>query len=58
MPTLVVGGNQDFFCPETLIRETADSIPNAKLIIYQDLGHEAAFSKQLAADVFAFISND
>ncbi len=56
VPTLVVGGDQDFFCPEILIRETADTIPNAKLILYQGLGHEAAFSKQLAADVLAFLT--
>ena len=56
VPTLVVGGNQDFFCPEALIRETADTIPNAKLILYQGLGHEAAFSKRLAADVLAFLT--
>jgi pimeloyl-ACP methyl ester carboxylesterase len=56
IPTLVAGGDQDFFAPAVLISETADRIPNAKLILYQGLGHDAASSKQLVDDVLAFLT--
>jgi len=58
VPTLVVGGDQDFFAPAVFIRETANRIPNAKLILYQGLGHDAASSKRLANDVLAFLTED
>ncbi len=58
VPTLVVGGDQDFFAPAVFIRETANRIPNAKLILYQRLGHDAASSKRLANDVLAFLTED
>lgn len=38
VPTLVIGGEEDFFYP---IRETAAGIPNAKLILYEGVGHLA-----------------
>jgi pimeloyl-ACP methyl ester carboxylesterase len=55
-PTLVVGGDIDFYFPATLMRETAAGIPNARLILHEGLGHEAAFSKRLAKDVVAFLA--
>jgi len=58
VPTLVVGGDQDFFAPAVYIRETANRIPNAKLILYPGLGHDAASSKLLANDVLAFLTED
>lgn len=58
VPTLVVGGDQDIFYPATLLRETAAGIPNARLILYEGLGHGAMFTKQLARDVLAFLTED
>jgi pimeloyl-ACP methyl ester carboxylesterase len=58
IPSLVVGGDKDVFTPASMLRETAESIPNARLIIYPGMGHDAAFSKQLAGDVLKFLTED
>jgi pimeloyl-ACP methyl ester carboxylesterase len=58
VPTLIVAGDQDFFAPAVLIRETANIIPNAKLILYHGLGHHAASSKRFANDVLAYLTDD
>ena len=55
VPTLVIGGDQDFFFPAELYRETAAGIPNAKLILYKELGHNAFNSKRFVKDVLAFL---
>lgn len=54
VPTLVIGGEEDFFYP---IRETAEGIPGAKLILYQGFGHNAMFDhgRQFNEDVLAFL---
>ena len=51
-PTMVIGGENDNFYP---IRETADSIPGAKLILYKKVGHTAMFKRQLNRDVISFL---
>jgi pimeloyl-ACP methyl ester carboxylesterase len=55
VPTLVIGGEEDYFYP---IRETAMGIPNARLILYEGLGHNAAFdhNRQLSEDVLVFLT--
>lgn len=53
VPTLVIGGDKDFFYP---IRETADGIPNAKLILYKGAGHGAFMKRQFSEDVLAFLN--
>jgi pimeloyl-ACP methyl ester carboxylesterase len=55
-PTLVVGGDRDYFCPVELLSETAQAIPNAKLIIYEGKGHES-LGKRYQKDVAAFLVN-
>jgi len=52
-PTLVVAGDKDPFYTETLFRETAEGIPNAKLILYKGMGHPA-LGKQFSRDVLTF----
>jgi pimeloyl-ACP methyl ester carboxylesterase len=54
VPTLVVGGDNDPFYTQRLFRETAEGIPNARLILYQGMGHPA-FGKQFRRDVLAFL---
>ncbi len=56
-PTLVVAGDKDQFYSETLFRETAEGIPNARLILYQGMGHPAS-GKQFRQDVLAFLKED
>lgn len=53
VPTLVIGGEEDFFYP---IRETAAGIPNAKLILYEGVGHFAMMKRQFSEDVIAFLT--
>jgi pimeloyl-ACP methyl ester carboxylesterase len=53
-PTLVVAGDRDPFYTETLFRETAEGIPNARLILYPGMGHPAS-GKQFGRDVLAFL---
>jgi pimeloyl-ACP methyl ester carboxylesterase len=53
-PTLVVAGDKDPFYPETLFRDTAEGIPNARLILYKGMGHPAG-GKQFRRDVLMFL---
>jgi non-heme chloroperoxidase len=52
--TLMIGGEEDFFYP---VRETARKIPNAKLVLYPNLGHNAMFarSRQFGEEIRAFL---
>lgn len=54
VPTLVIGGDNDFFYP---IAELAEGIPNAKLILYLDVGHDAIMKKQFKEDLLAFLTD-
>ena len=38
-PTLVIGGSEDPFFSEDLLRETAEKIPDATLRLYEGVGH-------------------
>ena len=53
VPTLVIGGEEDFFYP---IRETATGIPNARLVLYEGVGHGAMMKRQFSQDVLAFLA--
>jgi pimeloyl-ACP methyl ester carboxylesterase len=52
--TLVIGGEEDFFYD---IRETAGKIPNARLVLYPNLGHNAMFarSRQFGEEIRTFL---
>ncbi|HUT96941.1 MAG TPA: alpha/beta hydrolase [Dehalococcoidales bacterium] len=54
-PTLVIGGDEDYFYP---IAETAERIPNARLVLYEGFGHNVIFGKgrQFDEDVWAFLT--
>lgn len=59
VPTLVIGGDQDFYFPAELYRETAKGIANAKLILYEGATHtDFRKEKQFAQDVLAFLTED
>jgi len=53
-PTLVVAGDQDPFYTPTLFRETAEGIPNGRLLLYEGMGHPAS-GKQFGQDVLLFL---
>jgi len=57
VPTLVIAGDNDFYFPEELYRETAAGIPNARLILYEGVGH-MAIGKQFDEDVLEFLSDN
>ena len=38
-PTLIIGGSEDPFFSESLLRETAGKIPGAELRVYEGVGH-------------------
>ena len=38
-PSLVIGGTEDPFFSEDLLRETAEKIPDATLRVYEGVGH-------------------
>lgn len=54
-PTLVIDGDRDLFCPVQLLRETADLIPNARLVLLEGKGHSAVATKQFGREVLAFL---
>jgi len=54
-PTLVIGGDNDYYCPVELLRETAAGIPNAKLVLYEGKGH-MIMGKKFDEDVLAFLN--
>jgi pimeloyl-ACP methyl ester carboxylesterase len=55
VPTLVIGGDEDYFYP---VAETAERIPNARLVLYEGYGHDVIFSKgrQFDKDVWDFLT--
>ena len=53
-PTLVVAGARDPFYTVALFQETAAGIPNARLVLYEGMGHPAT-GKQFGRDVLAFL---
>jgi len=57
VPTLVIGGEEDKFY---LNRETAEGIPNAKLILYKGFGHNAFDDnkRQFQTDILAFLREE
>jgi len=54
-PTLVIGGDLDFFYP---IRETAEGIPGARLVLYENAGHAAIMKSCFGKDVLAFLEEN
>jgi pimeloyl-ACP methyl ester carboxylesterase len=58
-PSLVIGWGRDHFYPAELIRETADGIPNARLILYEDCARGGTFAdRRFGKDVLAFLLAD
>ena len=49
VPTLVIGGAED---PLYLMRETAEGIPGARLILHEKAGHTAMMKKDLQSLLF------
>jgi len=53
-PTLVIAGEKDPFYTPALFRETAEGIPNAKLVLYENMGHPAG-GKPFQQEVLTFL---
>jgi pimeloyl-ACP methyl ester carboxylesterase len=56
-PTLIVGGSDDPFYSEGILRETAEGIPDATLRLYEGVGHGVPKERkrQYESDVLAFL---
>jgi pimeloyl-ACP methyl ester carboxylesterase len=57
VPTLVIGGEDDFFYP---IRETAEGIPDAEVVLYEGFGHDAWLDNrcQFQEDLLKFLNDE
>ena len=55
VPTLVIGGDKDYYCPAERLRETAAGIPDARLVLYEGKGH-MTMGKEFDEDVLAFLN--
>jgi pimeloyl-ACP methyl ester carboxylesterase len=53
-PTLVIAGSADPFYSPALFRETAAGIPNARLVLYEGMGHPAS-GERFRRDLHAFL---
>jgi hypothetical protein len=53
----VVAGTEDFFYTPDLVGETAAGIPDARLILYEGMGHPAS-GKEFSRDVLAFLREE
>lgn len=45
VPCLVIGGKEDIFIPEWMVREVAEGIPNSELHLYDEAGHAFHWEK-------------
>ncbi|MHA2283629.1 MAG: alpha/beta fold hydrolase [Promethearchaeota archaeon] len=58
-PTLILSGALDIDYPAELVRETAEGIPNAKLILYEGYGHGLAGKWDLLKDdILEFLKSE
>jgi len=55
-PTMVVAGDRDPFYPVSIIRETAERIPDCRLILYEAVGHPAK-GPRFTRDVLSFLTD-
>jgi pimeloyl-ACP methyl ester carboxylesterase len=55
VPTLVIGGDKDYYCPAERLRETAAGISGARLVLYEGKGH-MTMGKEFDEDVLAFLN--
>ena len=58
-PTLVIGGTEDPFFSEALLRETAEKIPDATLRVYEGVGHGVPKERKrrYEGDALAFLDD-
>ena len=58
-PTLILCGDEDVDYPAEFVRETAEGIPNAKLILYEGYGHGLAGKWDLLKnDILEFLRSE
>lgn len=54
-PTLVIGGDKDLCYGADVFAETAERIPNARLVLYKGKGHGDTFGPQATKDALEFL---
>jgi pimeloyl-ACP methyl ester carboxylesterase len=55
-PTLAIVGAHDKCYPPEVVREMVNELPDARLLIYDNRGHDALRDKRFGADVAAFLA--
>jgi pimeloyl-ACP methyl ester carboxylesterase len=55
VPTVVICGERDYFWTPEMFTETANRMPNGKLIMYPKVGHNTMGHRTFAADALAFL---
>ena len=55
VPTLVIGGELDKFYD---IRQMAEGIPGARLVLYKNTGHTAMMKRRFGEDILAFLNEE
>ena len=55
VPTLVIGGELDKFYD---IRQMAEGISGARLVLYKNTGHTAMMKRRFGEDILAFLNED
>ena len=58
-PSLIIGGSEDPFFSESLLRQTAEKIPDGTLYVYEGVGHGVPKERKrrYEDDVLAFIDD-
>lgn len=58
-PTLLIGGDRDRLYPPDLVKQTAERIPHARMIMYQGRGHRDTLTdRRLHNDILAFLTDE
>jgi pimeloyl-ACP methyl ester carboxylesterase len=58
-PTLLIGGDQDRLYPPELVKQTAERLPHARLILYQKHSHrETIADRRLFQDILPFLIDE
>ena len=56
--TLVAYGSRDYLWPLEMVVETADRMPNARLVLYADRGHALPLAREFVRDVIGFLRDE
>jgi pimeloyl-ACP methyl ester carboxylesterase len=56
-PMLIIDGDRDFYFPLSYLKEMASQLPQARLIILENRGHDTFEDKRFSEEILAFVKN-